>query len=92
MTAKLIDDTAKKLNDEGYYPIPYRSEWLKTDYNIEKGYFDTRWNLDYAYICLRMYEKFQDEKYLEIADKVLTYYKNTLIKMQSKSLIKKMPA
>ncbi len=75
MTAKLIDDTAKKLNDEGYYPIPYRSEWLKADYNIEKGYFDTRWNLDYAYICLRMYEKFQDEKYLELADKVLTYYK-----------------
>lgn len=66
MTAKLIDDTAKKLNDEGYYPIPYRSEWLKADYNIEKGYFDTRWNLDYAYICLRMYEKFQDEKYLEL--------------------------
>ncbi len=75
MTAKLIDDTAKKLNDEGYYPIPYRSEWLKADYNIEKGYFDTRWNLDYAYICLRMYEKFEDEKYLELADKVLSYYK-----------------
>lgn len=75
MTAKLIDDTAKKLNDEGYYPIPYRSEWLKADYNIEKGYFDTRWNLDYAYICLRMYEKFQDKIYLDLADKVLTYYK-----------------
>lgn len=75
MTAKLVDDTAKKLNEDGYYPIPYRSEWLKADYNIGKGYFDTRWNLDYAYICLRMYSMFKDEKYINIADKVLTYYK-----------------
>lgn len=66
----------KNINESGYIPIPYQSKWLKKDYNLDKGYFDTRWNLDYAYLCLRMYDAYKDEKYLEMTDKILNYYRN----------------
>lgn len=84
MCAKLIDAGEKKLNAEGYYPIPYEIEWLINDYNISKEYFDTRWNLDYAYICLRMYDNYKDEKYIQVADKVLDYYRKYISENNTK--------
>lgn len=76
MTKTILGLARDNINEYGYVPIPYRSNWLKKDYNIDEGYFDTRWNLDLAYVSLRSYDKYKDKFYLELAGKILEYYKN----------------
>ncbi len=44
----MLDVMGGLCNEEGYWPSLSGSVWLRDDYGIEPGYFDTRFNVDLA--------------------------------------------
>ena len=42
----LLYTRMESFNSSGYIPTPCESRWLKTDYNIGAGFYDTRFNTD----------------------------------------------
>ncbi len=44
----MMDVMSGQRNEEGYLPSLAGSTWLRDDYGIEPGYFDTRFNVDFS--------------------------------------------
>ena len=44
----MLDIHRKNLNDEGYIPTPSLCNWLYEDYGVGHGFYDTRFNTDFA--------------------------------------------
>ncbi|MBE3596112.1 MAG: hypothetical protein IMW86_03605 [Hydrogenibacillus sp.] len=62
-----LDNAVTTQNDAGYWPITTRSEWLKRDYGIDAGYYDTRWSTDAALFLLAGFKAFGDDVFLQAA-------------------------
>ncbi len=66
----MIDTCSLRQNDSGYFPTPSGSEWLRDDYGIGPGFYDTRFNSEMIRIVCRSCEQhggFQDilQRYAE---------------------------
>ena len=46
LSAAMLDTLSLQQNEAGYFPSMSGSEWLKADYGIDPGYYDTRFNSD----------------------------------------------
>ena len=44
----MLDVMTRQRNEEGYLPSLAGSTWLHDEYNVEPGYFDTRFNVDFS--------------------------------------------
>ena len=66
----MIDIMREKQNEYGFIPSQAGSEWLKGDYNIDPGYFDTRFNTDFWLANLNAAENFGVTEWL---DRVVRY-------------------
>jgi hypothetical protein len=64
------------VNDEGYIPSLPESTWLKADYNIGPGFFDTRFNGETLETYLIAYQKYKNPDYREVYLKMADYYLN----------------
>lgn len=64
------------INEEGYLPTLPESSWLKTDYNIGAGFFDTRFNADIGETYLEAYKKFAYAKFRDSYLELAKYYSN----------------
>ncbi len=64
------------INEEGYLPTLPESNWLKTDYNIGAGFFDTRFNADIGDTYLEGYKKFGYSVFRDSYLKLAKYYSN----------------
>ncbi len=62
------------LNEKGYYETLPESQWLKGDFNIGAGFFDTRFNADIGETYLEAYKKFGYEKFRDAYLKISSYY------------------
>ena len=62
------------INEEGYLPTLPESSWLKTDYNIGAGFFDTRFNADIGETYLKAYKKFAYSKFRDSYLELAKYY------------------
>lgn len=62
------------INELGFFPSLPESTWLKTDYNVIGGYFDTRFNADAGETLLKAYQKFNNPIYREQYLKISDYY------------------
>ena len=65
-----------RQNAMGYWETRPESGWLKNDYGIAAGFYDTRFCTDAATLLLSMYEKNKDEKLLQAAEKYAGYLQN----------------
>lgn len=64
------------LLPQGYYPTLPESGWLKEDYQISGGFFDTRFNADAGLTHLLAYQRFGNPLYKDRYTKQATYYHN----------------
>lgn len=65
----------KNQNVQGYWATGPQSDWLTTDFNIGAGFYDTRFNTDFAVNLLESYKKYGSEEFLFAAVKYAEYYK-----------------
>jgi len=63
----LLEEALAHQNAEGYWPTPAESLWLKGDYGISSGFYDTRFNNDVTMRLFSAYRRFGDERYLKAA-------------------------
>jgi hypothetical protein len=68
LSIAMLDVMTNLMNEDGYYPTYAKSTWLSEDYNIQAGYFDTRWNADMTLGLLTAYELYGVEKFKTYAD------------------------
>ena len=62
------------INEEGFFPTLPQSDWLKEDYGIGAGFFDTRFNADMGETYLNAYKKFKYPQFKEAYEKLASYY------------------
>lgn len=61
----MIDIMREKQNEYGFIPSLAGSTWLKGDYNIDPGYFDTRFNTDFWLANINAAETFGVTEWLD---------------------------
>ena len=54
----MLDLMREQQNDYGFIPSQAGSTWLKQDYNIDPGYYDTRFNTDFWLANLNAVQNF----------------------------------
>lgn len=58
LTIAMLDTISKFQEETGCFLTESESAWLKEDYNIEAGFYDTRWNSDLMLIYLKYSEQY----------------------------------
>ena len=85
----MTDTMQARINAQGYIPSENLSTWLKSSYSIEAGYFDTRFNTDFAMAELNAAASFGAEELVEDAaaygDFLVSYAENRHYTVSSSS-------
>lgn len=55
---------AQNQNEQGFWPTGPQSGWLYTDFGITSGFYDTRFNTDFASNLIAAYRLYYDEVFL----------------------------
>lgn len=63
----MIDVMKARYNSSGYIPSENGSQWLQSTYNIGKGYYDTRFNTDFALAMINAGENFGAKQLIDDA-------------------------
>ncbi len=63
----MIDVMKARYNSSGYIPSENGSQWLQSTYNIGKGYYDTRFNTDFALAMINAGENFGAKQFIDDA-------------------------
>lgn len=61
-------------NAQGYWQTGPQSEWLMSDFAIDAGFYDTRFNTDFAENLLNAYARYNDEDFLEAVVRYGEYF------------------
>lgn len=67
MSYAFMDIAIEFQNDKGYWPTEPESLWMREDYGIGSGFYDTRFNCDVTEHLLKGYEIFSEKKFLDAA-------------------------
>lgn len=70
----MVKTNINNQNEAGYWATGPKSEWLYTDFSIEGGFYDTRFNSDFVISLLVIYENTKDEEYLNAAIRYAEFY------------------
>ncbi len=62
-------------NIKGFWATGPESEWLVTDFNIGAGFYDTRFNTDFACNLLDAYKRYGNTDFLSATVKYAEYFK-----------------
>lgn len=62
-------------NIQGFWATGPKSEWLATDFNIGAGFYDTRFNTDFACNLLEAYKRYGNTDFLTSAVRYAEYFK-----------------
>jgi hypothetical protein len=65
----------KNQNVQGYWATGPKSGWLAADFNIGTGFYDTRFNTDFACSLLKAYQRYGNEEFLTAAVRYAEYFK-----------------
>jgi len=68
------------INEDGFIPTLPESNWLKKDYNIGAGFFDTRFNADMGYTYLEAYKIYGLPEFKEGYKRIASYYTMHVLK------------
>ena len=66
----------KNRNAQGYWQTGPQSEWLMSDFNIDAGFYDTRFNTDFAENLLNAYKLYNDEEFLDALVRYGEFFKS----------------
>ena len=58
LSLPMIDKMISYQTEEGYFPTTSESDWLQTDYGIGTGFYDTRFNTDFATGLVAAYQTY----------------------------------
>ena len=72
LSPALLDTIGLQQNEDGYFPSMSESTWLKGDYGIPAGYYDTRFNSDLMLLYHTQMEK--TGGFSDLADRYLEFY------------------
>ncbi len=61
-------------NEKGYWATVPKSGWLSEDFNIGGGFYDTRFNTDFAESLLNAYKRYNNDEFLFAACKYAEYF------------------
>ncbi len=61
-------------NEKGYWATMPKSGWLSEDFNIGGGFYDTRFNTDFAENLLSAYKRYNNDEFLFAACKYAEYF------------------
>lgn len=70
----MLDTMAQRQNADGFWPTSPGSEWLKGDYGIGAGFYDTRFNTDLIEIYLSAAAKFGRGMFDETISRYFDFY------------------
>lgn len=70
----LLYTRIESFNAQGYIPNPCESQWLKTDYQIGAGFYDTRFNIDAIRALLFAERAGAEPRIRETVERALDYY------------------
>ena len=74
----MIDLMREQQNEYGFIPSQAGSTWLKTDYGIEPGYYDTRFNTDFWLANINAAENFGVTGWLDKTRKLCGFFSSAL--------------
>ncbi|OAJ72528.1 hypothetical protein AYJ08_18135 [Brevibacillus sp. SKDU10] len=61
-------------NAQGFWPSAPKSTWLWNDYQVDAGFYDTRFNTDIAYLLLKAYQSYHDERFLQASMRYAEFF------------------
>ena len=64
----------KNQNPDGYWATGPKSLWLEEDFGIGAGFYDTRFNTDFAVSLLAAYKSYADKEFLTSAVNYAEYF------------------
>lgn len=76
----LLKLAAKNINEEGFFPVGPKSEWLQADYGIGPSYFDNRWNADLAIAMMKSLDRQYDYEIKGSYGLLINYFKKHIEK------------
>ena len=71
----LMYNFADSVGPKGYIPTQPSSDWLKTDYNIGFGFYDTRWNSDTMTSLMTFNTNLKDKEVDAAVKRYINFYK-----------------
>jgi hypothetical protein len=71
----MLNDVLVNQNEQGYWETTPQSDWLWAKYGIGHGFYDTRFNTDFAKLLLHGFDKYGDENFLIAAQRYDQWYK-----------------
>ena len=63
-------------NAQGYWQTGPQSEWLMSDFSIDAGFYDTRFNTDFAENLLNAYKTYGNEEFLSALVRYGEFFKS----------------
>ena len=72
----MTETCMKNQNQMGYWETGPQSEWLYTDFKIGAGFYDTRFNTDFATNLLYAYQNYNNKEFLKSAVKYAEFFLN----------------
>lgn len=70
----LLYTRIESFNESGYIPNPCESQWLKADYGIGAGFYDTRFNIDAVCALLFAERAGEEPRIRETVSRALDFY------------------
>lgn len=64
----------QNINEYGYWETGAQSDWLFTDFKIGAGFYDTRFNTDFATSLLYAYQNYNNKEFLAYAVKYANFF------------------
>ncbi len=76
IAAAMLDIQTEYYNGFGYIPTRPTSGWLKCDYGVDAGYYDTRFNTDIAHALLALGNEMKIGKFTDCAMSYAAFLSN----------------
>ena len=70
----MTETCMKNQNQLGYWETGPQSDWLYTDFKIGAGFYDTRFNTDFATSLLYAYQNYNNKEFLTSAVKYAEFF------------------
>lgn len=71
----MMDTTLRNQNEIGYWPTNSLSTWLRDDYGIGAGFYDTRFNTDFIELLIYAQDYYPSSIYRDAMERYCEFYK-----------------
>ena len=71
----MMDTALRNQNESGYWTTDSVSTWLRDDYGIGSGFYDTRFNTEFIYLLLYAQEYYTSSIYRDALERYSEFYK-----------------